>query len=43
VTDLISGETFEAQIEKTTFTKATPTDPKTSNQGFIELVVRRLS
>ena len=43
VVDGATGESFEALIEKTTFTKRTPSEPTQSNQGFLEVLLRKLA
>lgn len=41
--DKTCDETFEAQIEKVTFTKTTPRTAAKSNQGLLELLLRKLA
>lgn len=40
--DNTTGEAFDGVIEKQTFSRATPGDPALSNQGYIQLVLRKL-
>lgn len=42
IKDNTSGETFDAAIDKVSFKKMTPTDPNLSQQGFAEVLFRKL-